>query len=206
MKAATARRRHRRQPRPCRVWVVGSHNTGKSNLSRWIASTYDLPLFDEIARIEVAKMGSKNFDQLRTDLAATTAFQRNVFEQQLRVGEGVARFVSDRAFDNLAYSASFADVDLVADLWESPACRRYVGDIAATVRDGAGAVFFVRPGVAAENDGTRAAGDLGSDDVARIDGMVKLLLGLGRVRYVPIETTNFQERASIVDAVLRFIV
>jgi hypothetical protein len=33
--------------------------------------------------------------------------------------------------------------------------------------------------------------------------MVKLLLELGDVPYVPIATTNFQERAAIVEGVLR---
>ena len=202
-KAATARRH---PSKPCRIWVVGPHRAGKSHLARWIAKRYKLPLFDEVARIEVAKMGAKTFDQLRVDLDAVTAFQRNVFETQLSVGAGVSRFVSDRAFDNLAYAAENADVDLVADLWESPKCRKYVADIAAAVNAGEGVVFFVRPGVGIVDDGTCATSDLSSADIYRIDGMVKLLLGLGRVRYVPIETTVFQERASAVDAVLKFIV
>lgn len=197
-------RRHRPR-KPCRVWVVGAHNTGKSQLARWISAHYKLPLFDEVARIEVAKMGAKTFDQLRVDLAAVTAFQRNVFETQLKVGVSVDRFVSDRAFDNLAYACENAENSLVADLWESPACRRYVADIAETVDRGEGAVFFVRPGVGLEDDGTRSRSDLNTAAVVRIDGMVKLLLGLGRVKYVPIETTVFQERASMVDAVLRLI-
>lgn len=194
------------QEKPCSVWVVGPHSSGKSVLSRWISRRYKLPLFDEVARIEIAKMGSKSFDALRADLDAVTQFQRNVFLTQLQVGQGVPRFVSDRAFDNLAYAAENADPDVVAELWESAECRRYVSAIAAAVDERRGVVFFVRPGVAVEDDGTRAKRDLDAAAIYRIDGMMKILLHLGRVKAVPIETTIFQERASIVDAVLRHII
>lgn len=190
------------KPRPLRIEVVGSHAVGKSVLVRHIAAKYDLPILDEIARIEIAKMGG-GFDALRTDLAAVTRFQRNVFASQLRVGQGVDRYVSDRAFDNIAYAAESAEHGTAAAMWRSPACRQYVRRIAETVRSKQGAVFFVRPGVTPRGDGVRAEGDLDVGGVCRIDGMVKLLLELGDVPYVPIATTNFQERAAIVEGVLR---
>ena len=58
--------------KPCRIYVVGPHSQGKSTLARHIAATYRLPLFDEIARIEIAKLGSLSFDALRTNLDAVT--------------------------------------------------------------------------------------------------------------------------------------
>jgi len=124
------------------------------------------------------KLGSMNFDALRTNLDAVTQFQRNVFAAQLEVGAGVARFVSDRAFDNLAYAAENAATGTAGKLWRSAGCRRYVRGIAEDVRLGRGAVFFVRPG----------------------------LLDLGEVAAVPIQTTNFQDRCAIVDAVMRRLV
>lgn len=188
--------------KPLRIEVVGSHAVGKSVLVRHIAAVYDLPILDEIARIEIAKMGG-GFDKLRTDLDAVTRFQRNVFASQLRVGDGCERYVSDRAFDNIAYAAENAAHGTAAAMWRSAACRRYVRGIADTVRRREGAVFFVRPGVVPVRDGVRAEGDLDVGGICRIDGMVKLLLELGDVPYVPIATTNFQERAAIVDGVLR---
>ncbi len=198
----------------CRVWVVGGHATGKSVLSRWIARRYNLPRFDEVARSEIAKMGANSFDTLRTDLDAVTQFQRNVFTTQVDVGKGLDRFVSDRAFDNLAYACEQADFGTTADLWESAECRRYVGractrrslgPYAKAVDANEGVVFFVRPGVVPVADGTRATSDLDVAGIYRIDGAIKLLLELGRVRYVPIQTTVFQERASIVSGVLRYL-
>lgn len=188
---------------PLKVWVCGAQCTGKSKLVAHIAKTYQLPVLDEVARIEIAKMGAISFDALRTDLDAVTRFQRNVFAQQLQMGVGLDRFVSDRAFDNLAYCAESARFGTVADLWESPECRAYVSGIARAVDNGDGVVFFVRPGVAAEQDGTRARGDLDGGGIDRIDGMIKLLLGLGRVQPVDVRGVLFQERATLVDSVLR---
>lgn len=188
-----------------RAQVVGAHATGKSELARYISRRYGLPLLDEVARIEIAKMGRQSFDELRVDLAAATEFQRRVFATQLRIGQGLRRFVSDRAFDNVAYASNHADFGTAADLWELPACRRYVASIAEDIKAKRGVVFFVRPGVAARGDGTRATGDLGAADIDVIDGAIKLLLELGRVDYVPISTTNFAERARCVHGVMRFL-
>ena len=107
------------------------------------------------ARIEIAKMGGDSFDRLRTDLDAVTRFQKNVFHAQIRAVQGVERYVSDRAFDNIAYAAENAACGTAAAMWRSPACRRYVRGIADTVRRCEGAVFFVRPGVALARDGDR---------------------------------------------------
>lgn len=197
-------KRNQATKKPLRVWVVGSHATGKSVLVRHIATVYDLPVLDEIARIEMAKMGG-GFDKLRTDLEAVTRFQRNVFTEQTKVGAGLKRYVSDRAVDNLAYAADSATAGTVAALWSSSECRRYIALLRATIADKQGAVFFVRPGVKPFADGVRAEGDLDAAAVHRIDFGVKLLLELADIRYVPIATTIFQERASIVDGVLRNI-
>lgn len=202
MSAKTRALRSAATPKPLRIEVVGSHSVGKSVLVRHIAKTYGLPILDEIARIEIAKMGG-GFDKLRTDLDAVTRFQKNVFHAQIRAVQGVKRYVSDRAFDNVAYAAENAACGTAAAMWRSPACRRYVRGIADTVRRCEGAVFFVRPGVALARDGVRAEGDLDTAGVVLIDGMVKLLLELGDVPYIPIQTTNFQERAAIVAGVLR---
>lgn len=104
-----------------------------------------------------------------------------------------------------AYASSHADFGTAADLWERPDCKRYIQDVADDVEQRHGVVFFVRPGVVPVKDGTRAEGDLDVAGVHSIDGAIKLLLELGRVRYVPIHATNFQERAMLVHSVLRYL-
>ncbi len=64
-----------------------------------------------------------------------------------------------------------------------------------------GTVFFLRPhkSLLAE-DGVRAGVDW--DSVVRIDGMVKLLLEMYNVSYLPIESVSMQERVRAVQFVL----
>lgn len=191
--------------RQCKVWICGAQSTGKSTLARWVSRTYSLPILDEVASIEVAKLGG-NLDRLRADLDAVTRFQRRVWAAQLEAGKRFRRYVSDRAFDNICYAAEHAESGTAARLWRNVQCRKYVKDIASVVAQKQGAVFFVRPGVDGVHNGVRAQGDLDAASVHRVDGAIKLLLELADVRYVPINTTIFQERASIVDGVLRHII
>jgi len=191
--------------RVCKVWICGAQSTGKSTLARWISKTYSLPILDEAASVEVAKLGG-NLDELRADLDAVTTFQRRVFAAQLQLGQGLKRYVSDRAFDNVCYAAEHAATGTAASLWKSSECREYVEEIAFAVREKRGVVFFVRPGVRAATNGIRAVSDLDMASLHRVDGAVKLLLELADVHPVPIATTIFQERAAIVDGVLRHII
>lgn len=64
-----------------------------------------------------------------------------------------------------------------------------------------GIVFFVRPHrelVVA--DGVRAG--LEWEEVVRIDGMVKLLLEVFAVPYIPVESLSMQERVRLMERVL----
>ncbi|MEY2747747.1 MAG: hypothetical protein RL112_2789, partial [Planctomycetota bacterium] len=64
-----------------------------------------------------------------------------------------------------------------------------------------GIVFFLRPHkelVVA--DGVRAG--LEWEEVVRIDGMVKLLLEMFSVPYIPVESLSMQERVRLVESVL----
>ena len=64
-----------------------------------------------------------------------------------------------------------------------------------------GIVFYLRPHPELiRADGVRAG--LAWEDVVRIDGMVKLLLEMFGVPYVPIESLGMQERVRLVTRVL----
>lgn len=183
-----------------RVYFVGAHSVGKSALAEWTAETYALPMIHEVAR-EVLSRKRGGFDALRVDVDAVSEYQRQVFAEQIARERAVrGGYVSDRAFDNLAYFADHGDG--VADLADSPECRDYVRG----VRDG-GVVFFVRPhpdlitydGAATVPRGRR---DADAAEVYRIDGMVKLLLELWRVPWHPVDPIKMQERQRIVRGVL----
>ena len=177
-----------------RIYFVGSHATGKTTLCRYVSRRYGLPMISEVARAVLAEMET-DLDALRTDMELVAEYQERVFARQVaveRLHEG--KFVSDRAFDNLAY---------VAEHTTNAATMMNDGrflDYMKWVREGV--VFFLRPHKdLLKEDGVRAG--VTWDSVLRIDGMIKLMLEQSRIPYLPIESAPMQERARAVDFVLK---
>lgn len=177
-----------------RIYFVGSHATGKTTMTRYVSRRYGLPMITEVARAVLAELET-GLDALRTDMDLVAEYQRRVFERQVQVertqGSG---FVSDRAFDNLAYAAEHTLI--LGDLVNSDEFKRYVAWVSE------GIVFFVRPHKdLLREDGVRAG--VTWESVLRIDGMIKLMLEQYRIPYLPIESVAMQERARAVDFVLK---
>lgn len=179
-----------------RIYFVGSHATGKTTMTRWVSRRYNVPMITEVARSVLAELET-NFENLRTDMDRVGDYQRRVFERQIATERLQEKgFVSDRAFDNLAYAAEHAlCLGDIMDDTGSEDVRRYMEWVSE------GVVFFVRPHRSLlKEDGVRAGVDW--DSVVRIDGMVKLLLEQYRIRYMPIDTPSMQERVRAVEFVL----
>lgn len=178
---------------PLRIYLVGAHATGKTTLARWIRDRYGLPMISEVARGVLAEMEAQ-LDCLRSNLALVNQYQMQVFERQIEAeAQQPGSFVSDRAFCNLAYAGHHATI--LGDIAGDPRLLRYM----QSVREGL--VFFLRPHrELVANDGVRAG--LEWEEVVRIDGMVKLLLEMFRVPYIPVESLSMQERVRLVERVL----
>jgi len=176
-----------------RIYFIGSHATGKTTLCRYVSQHYDLPMITEVARAVLAEMEA-SFDKLRTDVDMVGEYQRRVFERQMAIEKlHNGTFVSDRAFDNLAYAAEHTTV--LADILDDPRFPEYMKWVSE------GIVFFLRPHPSLlKEDGVRAG--LSWESVLRIDGMVKLLLEQHRVSYLPIESVSMQERVRAVEFTL----
>ena len=176
-----------------RLYFVGSHATGKTTLCRYVSERYQLPMITEVARAVLAEQES-SLDAMRTDVEMVADYQRQVFDRQVATerlhGDS---FVSDRAFDNLAYAAEHTTI--VADMLGSSQFRDYMQWVSK------GVVFFLRPHPSLlKGDGVRAG--LSWESVLRIDGMVKLLLEQHRIAYLPIESVSMQERVRAVEFVM----
>jgi nicotinamide riboside kinase len=182
--------------RPIRIYLVGAHSTGKTTLARWVRDTYGLPMISEVARGVLAEMEAR-LDGLRSNLDLVNRYQAEVFERQIAAeADQPGSFVSDRAFCNLAYAAHHATI--LSQIASDPRLATYM----ASVREGL--VFYLRPHrelLAA--DGVRAG--LQWEEVIRIDGMVKLLLELFAVPYVPVESLAMQERTRLFESVLGLV-
>ena len=176
-----------------RIYFVGSHATGKTTLSRYVSQAYGMPMISEVARSVLAEMET-SFDAMRTDMNLVSTYQRQVFARQVATEKQQSgSFVSDRAFDNLAYAADHTTI--FADMVNDSGFSDYMEWVSQ------GIVFFLRPHKSLlVQDGVRAGVDW--ESVLRIDGMVKLLLEMYRVSYLPIESLSMQERVRAVQFVL----
>lgn len=176
-----------------RIYFVGSHATGKTTLCRYVSRRYGLPMISEVARAVLAEMET-GFDALRTDMDLVAEYQERVFARQVAVEKmHDGKFVSDRAFDNLAYVAEHTTNAFA--MMNEPRFHDYM----KWVREGV--VFFVRPHQSLlKEDGVRAG--VSWDSVLRIDGMVKLMLEQHGISYLPLESVSMQERVRAVEFVL----
>jgi hypothetical protein len=150
-------------------------------------------MISEVARAVLAEMET-TLDALRTDMDLVAEYQERVFARQVAVEKmHEGKFVSDRAFDNLAYVAEHT-TNAAAMMND----QRFI-DYMRWVSEGI--VFFLRPHQSLlKDDGVRAG--VSWDSVLRIDGMVKLMLEQHRISYLPLESVSMQERVRAVEFVL----
>lgn len=178
---------------PVRIYLVGAHATGKTTLARWIRDHYGLPMISEVARGVLSEMEAR-LDSLRTDVELVSHYQAQVFERQIEAEAAHAgSFVSDRAFCNLAYAAHHST--MLAEVFGDPRLERYMSSVRR------GVVFFLRPHKELlVDDGVRAG--VQWEEVLRIDGMVKLMLEMFSVPYIPVASLAMQERTRLCECVL----
>ncbi len=176
-----------------RIYFVGSHATGKTTLCRYVSRRYGMPMITEVARLVLAEMET-SLDALRCDVDLTGDYQKRIFDRQMKAEHSQpGGFVSDRAFDNLAYAAEHTTI--LPDLINNPGFHEYMEWVSR------GLVFFLRPHPSLlKEDGVRAG--VSWDSVIRIDGMVKLMLEQFRIRYLPVESVSMQERVRILEFVV----
>lgn len=174
--------------------MVGAHATGKTTLARWVHERYGIPMIAEVARGVLAEMEAQ-LDALRADIDLVNRYQAKVFIRQIEAEKRIqGPFVSDRAFCNLAYAAHHSTI--LAEVFRDHRLEEYM----ATVRDGL--VFFLRPHPElVRADGVRTG--LEWEEVVRIDGIVKCLLEMFDVPYIPVESLSMQERVRLVDRVVQ---
>lgn len=184
-----------------RAYFVGSHAVGKTTIARWVRDAYRLPLLTEVARVVLAQE-EKRLEELAGDLPAATAYQEDVFRKQMAAEEAAGEdFVSDRAFDNLAYASWRAAPGTVRRIMDADAARAYLNDFRARAVAGTSRVFFVRPHPELlREDGVRA--NVTWDEVLRVDGAAQFALEVFGVPYVPISCREMADRVRVVSAVL----
>ena len=175
-----------------RFCFVGSHSTGKTTLSSEISELYGLPLINEVARKELVRSGI-TLDQIRSSMSAVEKYQQIVWKSQIEEEEVFEKnnetFISDRSFDNLAYWIEYSfDIQ---SLIQSTEFINYINKW----KQSNSTIFFVRPETSfIKDDGVRSRMELGLEDVGRIDGIIRAMLEIWGLKYIPIKGTNLKDR------------
>jgi len=176
-----------------RVYFIGPQSVGKTTLAKYVSNKYDLELLTEVVR-EIIEQYDKSLDEIRLDIDEVNEFQKEVFEKQIERERGKHDFVSDRAFDNIAYACYYGTI---AHLIDGDKLAHYMDKLAHSL------VFYVKPHKQLlDDDGVR--GSIDWCDVCRIDGMIKMMLELYNIDYITISTKEHQERVKTIDTVLKY--
>lgn len=180
-----------------KVYFVGAQSVGKTTLARYVSEKYNLPLLTEVARLVLAEK-ELNLDSLRTNLSVVNDYQSDIFFRQFEEEKKHETFVSDRSFDNLAYTAQHSTV--FGKLVKDSKLLDYISEL----KQPGTILFFVRPSLATmKNDGIRE--NVKWDAIVSIDAMIKMLLEWFELNYVVIASESMQERAKTIDTVLSLL-
>lgn len=180
-----------------RVYLLGASGVGKSTLSLLIQKPIGLIRLGSASRETLEEMGVNPKD-FRHDLALANEFQERVWRKQEEMEKIVGdNFISDRAFDALAYTtmqATCAWKIARSDFFARQVNELRYGDRVFT--------FFIRPDrkvwqVACEQAAAR--GDVQShwldwDSVVAVDAMLKIVLESNDVPYIPVSSPCLQTR------------
>lgn len=184
-----------------RFYFVGSHGTGKTTISKAVQKMYGLPLIEELARKELEK-NNLTLEGLRADMQAVKRYQTILWHAQIRE-EAVYEtnnqsFLSDRSFDNLAYWIEYAFG--ISTIIQSKEFIDYIQKL----KQPNTTVFFVRPEASfIRDDGIRSRLELGMEDVGRIDGIIRAMLEIWSINYIPVKGTNLKDRLLMVMPIFR---
>ena len=167
-----------------RIYVCGSHSTGKTTLARQVADRTGLPFLNEIARQVIAER-ELTFEVMRANVSLVNDYQEEVFKRQIKHEEQHQSFVSDRCFDNLAYSARHTEI--FQTLMKRPAIKSYIKKVKNSL------VFFIRPHPdLMMTDGFREQSNW--NEIVRIDAMVEMLISWFDIPVIGITELNMRNR------------
>lgn len=186
------------------VYFTGASGTGKSTLAKHVSEAYGIPILTSAARAALGDMGlpPDGFAKLMQDKEKFKAYQQAVRQKQITMEEMAAKlgpFISERMFDNLAYSALYG--------WDAPQAMEALKPYAAKFNDKGHKyiVFFVKPTrecLEAANAGADRKEFLVWDDMLRFDGALQLVMECLDIPYIRVSSPDMRERVKTIESVL----
>lgn len=187
------------------IYFLGASATGKTTLAKYVEENYGIHRLGSASREVFDRYYSKQYADyaaLIADKRAYYAFQRDVCGVQI-MSEDAARgihkrFVSDRSFDHVVYSAMYGT--RCNEIATSDEMCDYVGELASGKHNPI--VFFCRPNAyirdAAIKDGDRG-NFLDWNDMMRFDGACLFILESMGIPYTQIGSTSGYTAVPVVD-------
>ena len=184
------------------LYLVGSSGTGKTTLAIALANAYGLKVLPSAARLVAAEMDvpENGFDKLLADEQKFAQYQERVCLKQIELErECTERFVSQRAFDCLAFEALYGRT--ARWTYRSSAFMAYLNRFEHHFGNH---LIFVRPhpttNAMAKVDGDRLP-YLQWEDVLRFDGAMKFFLEIKGFPYLslPYYETPGERLIAVVD-------
>jgi hypothetical protein len=171
---------------------------GKSTLARHFSAELELPVVTSATALARERLGL-SFDDIFTDVRKADEYQSKVFACQMELEEKNAGtgFVSDRAFDLVAYTSRLSRS--LPKVVKTPEFQGYM----ERLRKPNVTVFFVRPHefVQAPRDGRRDQ-FLSPSWVWAVDGVIEFMLELYDVPRVVLAGSSLKDKVRTVEAVL----
>ena len=182
------------------IYFTGAHSTGKTTLTNWVSEQYNLPVIPEVARTCMNALNA-DLSTIRSDMQLCNKFQEDIFHRQIKEEKNFRRriqgFVSDRAFDNLAYAAEHCEI--LHKLTETNIYQCYVKH---HLKEDNALIFFVRPSKETiAHDGIRNG--LSWEAINRIDGMIKFMLKFHDINYVEVVKPDVQYRQHLIKVTMK---
>lgn len=162
---------------PRRVFCVGTQGCGTSTLAQRISEEYDLQLIRDSVRTTVGEM-DLDIGAARNNLLHLSEFQMRIFLRQRRAElrmimnkeDQSGEFVSDQAFDNVAYTMQFSPIG--QEFLHSKVLEEYM----SRLRENSIILYVYPYAPTIRDDGVRPKSDLDWGAVMRTDGIIFSLI------------------------------
>jgi len=180
-----------------KIYVSGSHSSGKTTLCREIGRRYGYVIVEEAAR-SVVDDQKIDFTKFIRDAQAADRFQHDVADLHIKeaaLGQLRGNTVFDRSVDFIVYASMFSTVcakqmeqlDSYVKILKSPDARVLVLDPhEELIRD----------------DGVRKA--MGMDVAWSITNGIILVLEMHNIPYIRLTSPNLVDRIKVVDALIKW--
>jgi len=182
---------------------VGASGVGKTTLAEYVEDRYGFVRLASSARTVMERWGISidKFDEVMSSPQRYAEFQHMVALFQIELERyQTCSYVSDRAFDHLAYVAIYGTN--ARQIYEMPEMKEYLAKLA----EGKSLIFHVRPTRECQHHAKmqrKREQFLDWEDMHKVDGVIRFIAEAHGIPTIPISCVSINERRWLVDGHLK---